>query len=398
MKNSRRTQNQKKRQSKRKYQSSKQNGGNIESSRLAHHHNGKAHARTHFANDFAPERQHAGQPRKWVPQIRRPQDQFHKVEPRVYYVYFNYKLTDTAEWRKKKEEARKQKDFDHTAWVDYINSRPDVFLTIPLNPKTIAFISNKIIEDKEVIMDDHAQDLEYLQVHSCEQLSEPRNNKYFKLKLSITKDFSNEGEVEVNSICYNDEEFIQDFMWELVSTEDLYFGDDSYNIDLDKILDGHIIRHYDIVKEEHQIGGYRKQRGASAKLIHEYYVYYNYIISNFQNDGGINGQLLTRPLYNWELNICQENMEDTRDIIIEDGRPQYKHLNVGRVTQLPSPHNNKYFRINFTVINKSDEDARILIRGFMEELHGGVWIEDLDDQNRYYSTPGQDVDIEAKIE
>jgi len=144
----------------------------------------------------------------------------------------------------------------------------------------------------------------------------------------------------------------------------------------------------------------RKQRGASNpdRVIREFNVYYNYILSNFENRDGRNGDLLTRPLIPYELNVCQEWMTDTRDVIIEDGREHdFAALEVGVITQLLIPHNGKYFRINFTVTNKSDPEARQLIREYMEEVYGGGFIEfdnANDDQNRYFSTPGAQVDIE----
>ena len=149
----------------------------------------------------------------------------------------------------------------------------------------------------------------------------------------------------------------------------------------------------------------RKQRGASdPDRVRQFYVYYNYILSNFQGEGGRNGQLLTIPLNPYELGICQDWMTDTRDVIIGDGRDyDFAALEVGVISQLQQTLNGKHFRINFTVRNKSHEEATELIREYMEEVYAGGYIEfdqanyrvhQSDNRNRYYSTPGHEVDIE----
>lgn len=154
-------------------------------------------------------------------------------------------------------------------------------------------------------------------------------------------------------------------------------------------------------------GGSRKQRGASdPNAVREFYVYYNYILSNFQNEGGRNGDLLTRQLNTYELDVCQSTMEENLDSIISDGRPQYDALSLGVVTQLKPPHNGKHFRINITVRNKTDEQATELIAGYMDEVYGGGFIvfdqtnyrnHESNDQNRYYSDPGDQIDIENGV-
>jgi len=149
----------------------------------------------------------------------------------------------------------------------------------------------------------------------------------------------------------------------------------------------------------------RKQRGASnPDAVRRFYVFYNYILSNFQDEDGQNGELLNRQLNAYELGVCQDWITETRDMIIEDGRDyDFAALEVGVITQLQQPHNGKHFRINFTVRNKSHEEATELIHEYMEEVYAGGFIEfdnqnyrvhESNDQNRYYSTPGQQVDIE----
>jgi hypothetical protein len=154
------------------------------------------------------------------------------------------------------------------------------------------------------------------------------------------------------------------------------------------------------------------QRGASdPDRIRQFYVYYNYIIDNF-SDYSLDGQLLTRQLNAYELGICQTWITETRDVIIEDGRDyDFAALEVGVITQLQQPRNGKHFRINFTVRNKSYEEATELIHEYMDEVHGDGYIQfdlqhyvdpdsddyrvpESDDRNRYYSTPGYEVDIE----
>jgi hypothetical protein len=148
----------------------------------------------------------------------------------------------------------------------------------------------------------------------------------------------------------------------------------------------------------------RKQRGASdPDRVRQFYVYYNYILSDFQGEGGRNGELLTRQLNAYEFAICQDWITETRDVIIDDGRDyDFAALEVGVITQLQQPRNGKHFRINFTVRNKSHEEAIELIHEYMEEVYAGGYIEfdnqyyrvhESNDQNSYYSTPGQQVDI-----
>jgi hypothetical protein len=154
-------------------------------------------------------------------------------------------------------------------------------------------------------------------------------------------------------------------------------------------------------------GGARKQRGASEpNVVRQFNVYYNYILSNFQNEGGQNGDLLTRQLNTYELDVCQQNMEEDLDNIINDVDPQYKDLSLGVITQLIPPHNGKHFRINITVRNKTDEEATKLIREYMEEVYASRYTEfdlpiyrvhESDDQNRYYSDPGNQIDIENVV-
>ncbi len=160
-------------------------------------------------------------------------------------------------------------------------------------------------------------------------------------------------------------------------------------------------------KSQTRIGGARKQRGASdPNAVREFYVYYNYILSNFENEGGRNGDLLTRQLNTYELDVCQSTMEENLDSIITDGRPRYDALSLGVVTQLEQPHNGKHFRINITVRNKTDEQATELIAGYMDEVYGGGFIvfdlpiyrnHESDDQNRYHSDPGDQIDIENVV-
>lgn len=64
-----------------------------DSRRLAHRHSGKAHARAHFANDFAPERQHTSQPRFYQAKTRSPQAQSHLVERSCHPRHANIDLT-----------------------------------------------------------------------------------------------------------------------------------------------------------------------------------------------------------------------------------------------------------------------------------------------------------------
>ena len=137
MKSLKRTQHQK-RQSKRKYQYqlSKQNGGNIES--------------------------------------------------RVYSVYCNIIISNTPKLRAMEFSAR----------LLFQRNTPKVFLTRRINEDERATLLNQIIDDRESVIEDHAPALSDVQVISLEQLTQPHNDKYFKLKLQITKDFSEHSAVE----------------------------------------------------------------------------------------------------------------------------------------------------------------------------------------------------------
>ena len=155
-------------------------------------------------------------------------------------------------------------------------------------------------------------------------------------------------------------------------------------------------------------GGSRKQRGASdPNVVRQFNVYYNYILSNFQNEGGRNGDLLTRQLNTYELEVCKFTLEYNLDSIIKyvvDRK--YNDLDLGFVKQLEQPRNGKHFRINITVRNNTDEQATELIRAYMHEVYEAGYIEfdqknyrnhQSDDQNRYYTSPGDQIDIENVV-
>ena len=141
-------------------------------------------------------------------------------------------------------------------------------------------------------------------------------------------------------------------------------------------------------------GGSRKQRGASdPNVVRQFNVYYNYILSNFKNEGGKNGDLLTRPLNEYELIVCNDYIYDSTEDM-----DQFKDLEFGVAKQLEEAHNGKHFIINFIVKNKTHEEATKLIHEFMEEIYAGGFIEfskrHSEDPNRYYSSPGDEIDIE----
>lgn len=147
----------------------------------------------------------------------------------------------------------------------------------------------------------------------------------------------------------------------------------------------------------------RRQSGSSDPYkTRRFNVYYNYVISNFQNEGGRNGEILTRQLNPYEIGVCRDLITETRRIIIGDHAPQYADLIVGNVIQLQEPHNGKHFRLLMIVKNKTHQEALDLINGFMDETVAGGYvtfdwphrdIHESNDQNRYVNTELENIEI-----
>jgi len=146
-----------------------------------------------------------------------------------------------------------------------------------------------------------------------------------------------------------------------------------------------------------------RQRGSSDPNVPKrFLVFYNYVLKNESEDGGPDTPL-TRELNEYELDVCQQVMEETvGDIKKYVEGYDFAALRIGKVVQLEQPANDKHFVLDFTVTNKSVEEAIALIRVCMEEVYASGYTHfdqsnyrehRSNDQNRYFTTPGQNVDV-----
>ena len=149
----------------------------------------------------------------------------------------------------------------------------------------------------------------------------------------------------------------------------------------------------------------RKQRGSSdpdKKKTKHFTVYYNYIVLNFPNEDGRNGEFLTRTLTPYELGVCRDSARETREAIIGQYAPQFAYLEVGLVAQLEEPYDGKRFSLPIKVYNKSNDQAIDLIRNYMDEIASEDvrfdWphrpAHESDDQTRYVITTREEIEIE----
>ena len=91
------------------------------------------------------------------------------IEPRVYYVYFNYILDSTPQTR---------------AMNQYPPVTPTQYLTRQINEHEHMILLNYITRGRETLIEeDPTSGLSDLQIISLEQLPQPEHNKYFKLNL-----------------------------------------------------------------------------------------------------------------------------------------------------------------------------------------------------------------------
>ena len=134
----------------------------------------------------------------------------------------------------------------------------------------------------------------------------------------------------------------------------------------------------------------RKQQGGVSQRRSLYNVYFNYILSNFQNEGGKNGEFLIRKINNFEHRTCWSYITETLATVIDDHAPQLIALGVAKLTQLEQPYSDKHFNLLVYTKDKTNEESLQLINDLMDELGGSGYIEfhtaESDDKNRYYSS------------
>jgi len=277
------------------------------------------------------------------------------IEPTVYSIYFNYIINTPATCHTNEN-------------GDPIQCK-EQFLTRPINEHERSLFMNQIIETKNFVQNKENPEFSDLHFISLEQLPEPHNGKYFKLKLHITNSFCGEKEFE------NDWQLISHLMW---------LCDGEINIE-----DGftYYLGITDIVKEESQSGGSPKgiKDPHDRSKTRNFYVYFN--LDLFQlSSAKLDRVILTRQLNDHELDELRESVEFweseqppfalSRDNFAEEynswlltmnGNPEifYSHFEVDDVIQLKEPRKGKHFRLSVITRNKTYKEALRKIKQYI---------------------------------